>query len=200
MTGLIVIIVLLVVVVLLGGWLVSSYNSLVASKAHFENAFSQIEVQLIRRYDLIPNMVEVAKKYMQHESQTLENVIAARNGALSSLKEAAKEPGSAAAIEALNGAEKNLASSFNGFRVQFEAYPELKADTVMMQLSEELVSTENKVAFARQGFNDAATDYNIRRNSFPVNVVAGMFGHKEDAALLVYANSEAIQTAPKVSF
>lgn len=185
-------------IVLLAGWLISAYNKLVALKARFENGFAQINVQLTRRYDLIPNIVKVAKSYMEHESKTLQDVIEARNGAVASLKGAAATPGDPASIEALNAAEKKLAGSFQGLRVQLEAYPDLKANTVMMQLSEELTSTENRVAFARQAFNDAATAYNIQRNSFPTTMVAGAFGHTRDAALLVFDNEKDIQSAPRI--
>jgi len=185
-------------VALLAGWLVAAYNKLVALKARFENAFAQINVQLTRRYDLIPNIVKVAKSYMEHESSTLQAVIEARNGAVASLQNAVNSPGDPASIEALNTAEKRLAGSFPGLRVQVEAYPELKANSVMMQLSEELTSTENRVAFARQAFNDAATAYNIQRNSFPTALVANTFGHTRDAALLTFENEKDIQAAPKI--
>lgn len=185
-------------VILLAGWLVAAYNKLVALKARFENAFAQINVQLTRRYDLIPNVVKVAKSYMEHESKTLQAVIEARNGAVASLRNAVNSPGDPASIEALNAAEKRLAGSFQGLRLQVEAYPELKANSVMMQLSEELTSTENRVAFARQAFNDAATAYNIQRNSFPTALVAGAFGHTRDVALLTFENEKDIQAAPKI--
>ena len=181
-------------------YLIFIYNQLVRLKARFENAFAQIEVQLKRRYDLIPNLVETAKKYMQHESETLMNVTAARNSALAALQAAAAKPGDTASIEALNTAEKTLASRLGGLNVQVEAYPELKANTIMMQLSEELASTENRVAFARQAFNDAVTDYNIQRKTFPTHLVAASFGHPKDAALLAFEDSAAIQAAPKVGF
>ncbi len=183
---------------LVAGWLVAAHKTLVSLKARFENAFAQINVQLTRRYDLIPNIVATAKAYMDHESQTLRDVIEARNGAVASLKEAALAPGAPSAMEALNDAETRLAGSFQGLRVQLEAYPDLKANTVMMQLSEELSSTENRVAFARQAYNDAATAYNIRRNSFPTALVAGAFGHTRDAGLLVFDNEREIQAAPKI--
>ncbi len=185
-------------IAIFAGWLISAYNKLVSLKARFENAFAQINVQLTRRYDLIPNIVKVAKSYMEHESKTLQDVIEARNGAVASLKDAAQSPGDPASIEALNAAEKRLAGSFQGLRVQLEAYPHLKANTVLMQLSEELTSTENRVAFARQAFNDAATAYNIQRNSFLTTLVANAFGHTRDAALLVFDNEKDIQIAPKV--
>ena len=200
MNTLVVIIVIVAAVAVLGALLIGIYNKLVALRARFENAFAQIEVQLTRRYDLIPNIVETAKAYLKHESETLTNVIAARNGALESLKTAAASPSDPAAMAALSAAEQNLAGSLGGLRVQLEAYPDLKANTVMMQLSEELTATENRVAFARQAFNDAVTAYNIQRKSFPANLVAGMFGHAQDAGLLEFANTEAIQAAPKVSF
>ena len=197
MTGLLIFIGVLVV---LAAVVVSLYNKLVALKAGYKNAFAQIEVQLQRRYDLIPNIVETAKAYMKHESETLTKVIEARNGAASALQQASAEPGSVAAIGALNAAEKNLFTAFSGMRLQFEQYPDLKANTVMMQLSEELTATENRVAFARQAYNDAATAYNTQRAVFPSNIIAGMFGHIEDAALLAFEDSAAIQSAPKVSF
>ncbi|CAK7059314.1 MAG: Protein LemA [Desulfovibrio sp.] len=179
---------------------ISIYNKLVALKAGYKNAFAQIEVQLKRRYDLIPNIVETAKAYMKHESETLTKVIEARNGAVSALEQASAAPGSQAAINGLNAAEKNLSGAFTGMRLQFEQYPDLKANTIMMQLSEELTATENRVAFARQAYNDAATTYNTQRAVFPANIMANMFGHTEDAALLVFEDSAAIQSAPKVSF
>ncbi|WKE63909.1 LemA family protein [Gallaecimonas kandeliae] len=193
-------IVLLVIVAVLVFWLVSIYNQLVTLKARFENAFSQIEVQLKRRYDLIPNLVETAKGYLKHESETLTKVTEARNQALASLKAAAAHPGDAGAINALGQAERQLTTSLAGFNLQVEAYPELKANQNMMQLSEELTATENRVAFARQAFNDAVTSYNIYRKSFPNVMVANNFGHTQDGSLLEFEDSAAIQAAPKVSF
>ncbi|MDL2317422.1 LemA family protein, partial [Desulfovibrio sp. OttesenSCG-928-A18] len=169
---------------LLAAGLVLIYNRLVTLRARFENAFAQIEVQLTRRYELIPNIVEVAKAYLKHEGDTLLTVIDARNSALHSLRTAAAHPDDPAAIASLNMAEKKLADNFGGLRVQMEAYPELKGNSVMMQLSEELAATENRVAFARQAFNDAVTAYNVQRNRFPANMAAGVFGHNQDAALL----------------
>ncbi|ROQ27607.1 LemA family protein [Gallaecimonas pentaromativorans] len=197
MTGLIV---LVVIVAILAFWLVSIYNQLVTLKARFENAFSQIEVQLKRRYDLIPNLVETAKAYLKHESETLTKVTEARNQALASLQAASSQPGNPDAIQALSQAEKQLTSSLAGFNVQLEAYPDLKANQNMMQLTEELTATENRVAFARQAFNDAVTGYNIYRKSFPNVLVAATFGHPNDASLLEFEDSAAIQAAPKVSF
>lgn len=193
-------IVLIVIAVAVVLFIVSLYNKLVALKGRFENAFAQIEVQLKRRYDLIPNLVEVAKTYLKHESETLLNVTAARNAAVSALQAAAANPTDPAAIEALNSAEKKLNSNFSGLSVQMEAYPELKANTMMIQLSEELTSTENRVSFARQAFNDAVTAYNIQRKTFPTILFAASFGHPQDASLLIFEDSASIQAAPKVSF
>ncbi len=189
-------------VVLIGGgiWAVSIFNTLVALKNRYKNAFAQIEVQLKRRYDLIPNLVETAKGYMDHERETLEAVIDARNAASSSLAQAAQDPGNGDAIKNLAGQEQALAGALGRFNVVVEAYPDLKANQNMMQLSEELTSTENKVAFARQAFNDQVMAYNTYKQSFPQNFLAGPFGHALDAELLEFADSAAIQEAPKVSF
>lgn len=193
-------IVLLVVVALLLVYLVSIYNSLVTYKNRYENAFAQIEVQLKRRYDLIPNLVETAKGYMAHERDTLEAVIAARNEATAGLKSAAGRPGAADSMVHLASAESALAGALGKLNVVMEAYPDLKANQNMMQVSEELSSTENKVAFARQAFNDAVTAYNNFRQSFPPVIVAASFGHPVNASLLEFADSAQIQQAPKISF
>jgi LemA protein len=137
---------------------------------------------------------------MQHESETLTNVTSARNGAAAALRAAAANPGDAASIDALNTAEKTLSGRMGGLRLQMEAYPELKANTIMTQLSEELSSTENRIAFARQAFNDAVTEYNIQRKTFPTHLLASPFGHPKDASLLAFEDSAAIQAAPKVGF
>jgi LemA protein len=179
---------------------INVFNTLVALKNRYLNAFSQIEVQLKRRYDLIPNLVETAKGYLSHERETLEAVISARNTASQLLKAAAGAPGSAVAMTDLGGAEGALGSALGRLNMVMEAYPDLKANQNMMQLTEELTSTENKVAFARQGFNDQVMEYNVYKQSFPANILAGMFGHTEDASLLEYADSEEIQEAPKVNF
>jgi LemA protein len=176
------------------------YNQLVALRNRFQNGFAQIEVQLKRRYDLIPNLVETAKAYMAHERETLEAVIAARNAAASGLAAAAANPGNAAAIADLGGKEGALGAALGRLNVVMEAYPDLKANQNMMQLSEELTSTENKVAFARQAFNDQVMAYNTYRQSFPPVVLAGAFGHGTDATLLQFEDSAQIQAAPKVSF
>ena len=181
-------------------WVVGIYNKLVTLKNRFKNAFAQIEVQLKRRYDLIPNLVETAKGYMTHERETLEAVIAARNQAMAGLQAAAGDPGNADAMKQLASAEGALAGALGRLNVVVEAYPDLKANQNMMQLSEELTTTENKVAFSRQAFNDPVTDYNTYKQTFPPVVFAGMFGHGDDATLLEFEDSEAMQEAPKVSF
>ncbi|SDL45387.1 LemA protein [Franzmannia pantelleriensis] len=193
-------IVLLVIAVALIFYGVSIYNRLVALRNRYQNAFAQIEVQLKRRYDLIPNLVETAKAYMSHERDTLEAVVQARQGAMAGLASAAEKPGDPKAMAELAGAEGALSSAMGRLNVVMEAYPDLKASANMQQLSETLTSTENRVAFARQAFNDAVMQYNTYRQRFPTVLLAGTFGHGQDAALLEFEDSEAIQEAPKVSF
>ncbi len=193
-------IVVLVIIVAIIIYIVSIYNRLVALCNRYKNAFSQIEVQLKRRYDLIPNLIETAKGYMKHERETLDAVIQARNSASDNLSEAQKNPGDSSAMQGLGQAETNLTSAMGRFNLLVEAYPDLKANQNMMQLTEELTSTENKVAFARQAFNDQVMEYNIYKQSFPQTIFAGMFGHAADASLLEFEDSAEIQVAPKVSF
>jgi LemA protein len=194
------IIITIAVLAILVFMVIGIYNKLVTLKNRFENAFAQIEVQLKRRYDLIPNLVETAKAYMAHERGTLEAVTAARNQAVSGLAAAAAAPGNPQAMTGLGQAEGMLANAMGRFNAVLEAYPDLKASANMQQLSEELTSTENRVAFARQAFNDAVAAYNTYRQTFPPIAFAGMFGHGTNASLLEFEDSKAIQAAPKVSF
>ncbi|MCP1479459.1 MULTISPECIES: LemA family protein [Pseudomonas] len=193
-------IVILLVLALLVIYVITVYNGLVARRNRFKNAFAQIEVQLKRRYDLIPNLVETAKAYLKHERDTLEAVTAARNAALAGLKAVAAEPGNPQHMAQLGQAEGVLSSAMGRLNVSMEAYPDLKASQNMQQLSEELTSTENKVSFARQAFNDTVMDYNSYKQSFPPVILAGLFGHGADASLLQFADSALIQEAPKVAF
>jgi LemA protein len=187
------------IVLVLGATVMGVYNKLVALKNRYQNAFAQIEVQLKRRYDLIPNLVETVKGYMAHERETLEAVIQARNQAVTGLQRAAGDPGDPDAIKNLASAEGVLGGALGRLMVLSEAYPDLKASENMKQLTEELTSTENKVSFSRQAFNDAVTAYNIYKQSFPPVIFAGMFGHTQNASLLEF-DSAAIAEAPKVSF
>ena len=177
---------------------VSIYNRLVGGRNAYKNAFAQIDVQLTRRHDLIPNLVETAKGYIKHERETLEAVIAARNSAVSGLKRAAANPGDPASVQQLAGAEAQLNGALSRLFAVAEAYPDLKANQNMMQLSEELTSTENKVAFARQSFNDAVMNYNNQREMFPNSVVAGMFMFTP--AQLLEIESPEKRAVPQVKF
>jgi LemA protein len=177
---------------------ISIYNRLVASRNRFKNAFAQIDVQLTRRHDLIPNLVETAKGYMAHEKDTLEAVIKARTAAVAGLKEAAKDPSDPAAMKALAEAEQGLSGALGRLFALSESYPDLKANENMMQLSEELTTTENKVAFARQAYNDSVMDYNTLRESFPNNFFAGWFNFAP--AELLEIEDETKREVPQVSF
>ena len=181
-------------------YIVIIYNTLVTLKNRYLNAFSQIEVQLKRRYDLIPNLVETAKAYMAHERETLDAVITARNDAAAILKAMANGNVSSSELGKLAAAEGSLQGALGKLNVTMEAYPDLKANENMLQLSEEITSTENRVAFARQGFNDAVMAYNTYRQSFPPVFFAAKFGHPEDATLLEFDDSPQIQTPPQVTF
>jgi LemA protein len=193
-------IITLAVIAVLIIFIVGIYNRLVALKNRYENSFAQIDVQLKRRYDLIPNLVETAKGYIKHERETLEAVISARNEAAAGLKAINGDPSNGAAMASLMGAEGGLASALGRLNVVMEAYPDLKANENMMQLSEELTSTENRVSFARQAFNDAVMEYNTYRESFPTIALAAAFGHPTSATLLEFENREALEEAPKISF
>jgi LemA protein len=186
------------VLVLLGLWMAGVYNRLVTLRNRFKNAFAQIDVQLKRRYDLIPNLVETAKKYMAHERETLEAVIKARNTAAGAEQTAARNPGDASAMQTLMGAEAALGGAMGRLLVTVERYPDLKANQTMAQLSEELTSTENKVAFARQSFNDAVTSYNTQRETFPTVILAGLMNFQSAALFEITAPGE--REAVKVQF
>ena len=196
--GLIIAIVLLVVVVGLAGFVVGVYNKLVTMRNRYKNAYAQIDVQLKRRYDLIPNLVEIAKGYIKHERETLENVTKARNIAYVASQAAAANPGDSGAMKGLVSAESGLAGTLSRLMMVSEQYPDLKANQNMMQLTEELTSTENKISFARQAYNDSVMVYNTDREIFPSNLVAGMFNF--GSAELFVVDKPEQKDAPKVSF
>lgn len=200
MIGILVIVLLsfLGLVVVLALLAIGAYNRLVTLRNRFKNAFAQIDVQLKRRYDLIPNLVETAKGYLQHERGTLEAVIAARNAAVSVSARAAQNPGDAASMKALAGAEATLAGTLGRLFALAEAYPDLKANTTMMSLMEELTSTENKISFARQAYNDAVMGYNTTRETFPTTLIAGPFNFAPAELFNLERPEE--KEAPKVSF
>ncbi len=190
--------IVLALIVLLILFIIGIYNRLVTSRNGYKNAFAQIDVQLTRRHDLIPNLVEVAKGYLAHERNTLEAVISARNAAVTGLKNAAANPGDPAAVQGLASAENQLTGALGRLFALAEAYPDLKANRNMMQLSEELTTTENKVAFARQAFNDAVLSYNNTREMFPNSIIAGSFGFMP--AQMLEIESPQKREVPKVSF
>ncbi|MBE2214884.1 MAG: LemA family protein [Opitutaceae bacterium] len=192
------VLVVLAILAVLVLWIVGIYNGLVTLRNRFKNAFAQIDVQLKRRYDLIPNLVETAKAYLKHERETLEAVIKARNTAFAASQAAAANPADGAAVKSLLSAESGLTGALSRLLAVSEAYPDLKANQNMAQLTEELTSTENKIAFARQAYNDAVTVYNTKRETFPTVVLAGMFNFA--AAELFQVEAPAERQAPKVSF
>ncbi|HXD01257.1 MAG TPA: LemA family protein [Verrucomicrobiae bacterium] len=198
--GFIVIFLIVVAVIALVAifYVIGQYNGLVSLRNRFKNAFAQIDVQLKRRYDLIPNLVETAKGYLKHESSTLEAVIAARNMASSANVKAAQNPGDAAAMKELGGAESALSGTLGRLFAVSEAYPDLKANQEMMQLMEELTSTENKVSFARQAYNDSVMVYNTARETFPTNIIANTFNFT--AAEMFVIDKPEQKEAPKVQF
>ncbi|MBP7765794.1 MAG: LemA family protein [Deltaproteobacteria bacterium] len=192
-------IVLVIILAVIAFYFVGIYNSLVSLRNLYQNAYTQIDIQLKRRYDLIPNLVEAAKGYLAHERATLEAVIKARNTAVDASKAAAAAPGSAAAMAGLAQAEGSLAGVLSKLVAVVESYPDLKADATIRDLMEELTSTENKISFARQAYNDAVTVYNTRREQFPDNIVSSTFDFKTAALLEAVEKAEERQ-APKVSF
>jgi LemA protein len=187
------------IVVVVAIWAISIYNGLVALRNRYKNAFAQIDVQLKRRYDLIPNLVEVAKGYLKHERETLEAVIKARNQAVAAAQGAAANPGNPAAMQGLAQAEGALSGVLGRLFALAEAYPDLKANQNMLAIQEELTSTENKVAFSRQAYNDSVMEYNTSRESFPNNVFGNLFGFSA-AELLQATEGAEERKAPKVSF
>ncbi|HEX9584789.1 MAG TPA: LemA family protein [Gammaproteobacteria bacterium] len=188
----------LVIIIGLLGYGIAIYNGLITARNQFKNGFAQIDVQLQRRYDLIPNLVETAKRYMKHERETLEAVIQARNQARGAAQSAAQTPEDPKAIQALIGAEGILGGALGRFFALAEAYPDLKANQTMQQLMEELASTENRVAFARQAFNDSVMEYNNQREQFPNNLIAGPFNFRRAQQLDI--QDEAAREAVRVSF
>ena len=200
MGSLLILLVFLGVIVALGLWAMGIYNGLVTSRNGWKNAFAQIDVQLQRRFDLIPNLVETAKAYMGHERETLEAVVAARSAAQSGLAAAKADPGDPAAMAQLAASQGQLNGVLGRLLAVAEAYPDLKANQNMMQLTEELSSTENRVAFARQAYNDAVMAYNNKREVFPSSVVAGAFNFAPAALLDIPADKAQVREAPKVQF
>ena len=197
-TGAIIAICVVVGLILIVGIIISMYNALVRDRNRVKNGFAQIDVQLKRRYDLIPNLIETAKGYMAHKKGTFESVTQARNQAMSAAKSAAKDPTAGGAVKALSNAEGALTGALGRLMVTMEAYPDLKASQNMMQVQEELTTTENKIAFSRQAYNDSVMVYNVRREQFPSSIVAGVFNFSE--ADMFEIVDEAEKQAPKVDF
>ncbi len=193
-------IVIAVVIALLVVTAIVIYNGLVRARNGYKNAFAQIDVQLRRRFDLIPNLIETAKQYMAHERQTLEAVVNARNTAMAGLSAAQTKPGDPAAMQQLSAGQQALDGALGRLIALAESYPDLKANQTMMQLSEELTSTENRVAFSRQAYNDAVMNYNNRRETFPGNIFAGMFGFTQAALLEIPPDRPEMRDAPRVQF
>ena len=196
--GTIVAIVVVGVILLLILWCIAAYNKLVVGRNRVKNGFAQIDVQLNRRYDLIPNLIETAKGYMKHERETLEAVTEARNQAAAAAQAVAGDPTNASAMQALSGAEGSLLGALGKLNVTMEAYPDLKASANMLQVQEELTTTENKVAFSRQAYNDAVMQFNVQRESFPDSIIANMFNFNE--AQMFEVKDEAVREVPKVDF
>lgn len=196
----VILLILLAILAVLLVWAVGAYNGLVAARNAYRNAFAQIDVQLQRRFDLIPNLVETAKGYLTHERETLDAVVAARGAAQAGLAAAKAAPGDPAAMATLVAAQGQLDAGLGRLLAVAEAYPDLKADRTMMQLSEELASTENRVAFARQAFNDAVMAYNNRREMFPSSVIAGSFDFAAATSLAIPGDRAEMREAPKVQF
>ncbi|MUV12722.1 LemA family protein [Noviluteimonas gilva] len=196
-----ILLILLAFLVVLVMWGVGIYNGLVTARNAFKNAFAQIDVQLQRRFDLIPNLVETVKGYLSHERETLEAVVAARGAAMNGLQAAKASPGDPSAMAELANSQGVLNGALGRLMAVAEAYPDLKANQNMMQLTEELTSTENKVAFARQAFNDSVMGYNNKREVFPSSIFAGMFNFQPAALLEIPAADQAqVRAAPKVQF
>jgi LemA protein len=195
-----IIVVVVVILLLLAVFVIAGYNGLVRARNAYKNAFAQIDVQLRRRFDLIPNLIETAKGYMAHERQTLEAVVAARGVAMNGLAAAQANPGDPAAMQQLAAGQQALEGALSRLNVVVEQYPDLKASQTMMQLSEELTSTENKVAFARQAYNDSVMNYNNKRETFPGSVYAGMFNFAPAALLEIPPDRPEMRDAPKVQF
>ena len=181
-------------------WLIAVFNRMTLLKNRYQNAFSQIDVQLKRRYDLIPNLVETAKAYLKHENETMKAVIEARNSAAKELNVLKNGLNNPEMIQAFSQAEQNLQAALGRFNMVVENYPDLKASPNMMQLSEEITSTENKISFARQHYNDSVTEYNTYRQYFPNNLIANKFGHHQDATLLEFDDKPKLFTAPEIKF